>query len=112
MEQFLERICKVLQDFFFRGFGDYKDTQGDDIALPAIDIWQAVVSMSKPCRLMLQNLDAVNEIQITWNTDNPIGYRILAGTQIVLDDVAGLLYAKAPSGATLNYLAIALITNE
>lgn len=114
MEEIFQWLCGALKDLFFKGFGDYRDTQGGDVTCPASSEWQVLVSMNKPCTLYIRNLDASNEVMITWNRDNSIGAKIKADKAIVLDNVTGLVYVRTVNStltASVNYLAIALKTN-
>lgn len=115
MEQFLLSMCNRLSDFFFKSYGDYKDTEGKDVALPATADWQVLISINKPSILYIKNTDAANEIMFTWNKDNSIGAKVTAGVSLVLDGVSGIVYARTVDStktAIVNVLAIALKTNE
>ena len=109
LETFLQSLCSRLTDFFYRSFGDDSDSQSGDKDLPidAEGKWYPVVTMSKPCILHLLNLSA-NEVQYTFNKNNPIGGRIPANIGIYLQDVSGVLYGKCSDvtkSATLNFCA-------
>lgn len=114
MEQFFTDLCNKIRDFFFKGFGDYKDSFSGDLVLTGTE-WQALGSVSKPCKLRLYNTSAADEMQWTPNKDMPIGARVHFQRGEYVDDFIGTAYAKMSDPTkvgTLNYSFIVVATND
>lgn len=117
VEEFLANLCQRFTDYFYKSFGEESNSQSGNLPLPvdAQSNWNVVLTMSKPCKLVLKNSDPANDLEITWNKAMLSGFVMEAGDILTLDDVEGTLYARCYTPALdsiINFLAIALKDNK
>lgn len=103
MIELLRHICEMMKELYFAAFSNKEQSDCADLTVPAGDSWIQLCSASVPSIFYFRNLDAANELMLTWNDKNAVGMRIPADTEIVLDCVSGTIFIKSASGADVNY---------
>ena len=100
--QFLAKICRMLRDMFFWSYGDPSQSLCKDLTLPSLDpkAWTLIASIPKSSILVIRNLDAVEEIEITSNENDTVGMRIAADTVYGFERFSGNLYGRSYSVST------------
>lgn len=109
---FLQKLCVMLQDIFFASYGDPNESVFGDFSLPASSDWSQIASITNPCILYVRNLDAVDEVMITWDKDTSVGMRLPASAVMLLDCVSGVIYAKVSDPAATASINVGVISKR
>jgi hypothetical protein len=113
----LQNFVDRLRDLFLKSFGDPNSSSSGDVNIP-IDTnavgWFPGPAISVCSKVFLQNLDEENDAMIAVNNQFPVGWRLVAGKGIVIDNFQGQIFVRCvDSGVSidLNYMAIGLKQN-
>lgn len=109
---FLQKLCVMMQEFFFASYGDSTTSVMGDISLPASSDWQQISSISTPCIFRLRNMDSADEIMITWDRTKDGGIKVAAGGIEVYDGVSGVIYARVVDPATTAVINVGVIAKR
>ena len=117
IQEFFANLLQRWKDLYLQPFQDPAASGSGDAVLPvdSQNKWQVIIQMSVASKLCIQVQTGGNEVQITWNPNAAIGWRIAAGDGEILDNVSGIVYAKVTDptkSATINYKFIGLKTSE
>lgn len=101
INDFFGALRDILLALVGKGYGDNDNAQSDTKTLPvdASQSWNKIISIPRKSIVILENVDAANELQYTWLRGSTRGATLASGESQTLDGVEGMVYARASDAA-------------